>query len=322
MRPCAVDGDVDHGAVGLVAGPVLQAPAVRVAEDTVFAVGRWLAERHGQMEAAHAATAIGSGQLGGDDRAPVTAACAIALVPNAIHQPSEGGRNTSRSPTRRDCRSGEPIARYRRRHDVERVGGVATVSDRIDQWPDDLDELEDRSRPTVDEQKWKCMGVRRSGMEKVDRLTLDVGPILIEGVDDRFLGAPVERRSPVLAQLAEVRAAYTEIPPVLTERVEVPSPPEPVAEIDQGLFGHGDSEGRGEVHSELFQILRDQVLRARERWAARAPWTSKPAKAAVHAASATANVILGAHSSASSSTTVRILNVDTPYMPKGKTNAQ
>lgn len=65
-----------------------------------------------------------------------------------------------------------------------------------------------------------------------------------------------------------------------------------------------------------------QVLRALERSAARAPWTSMPAKAAIHAANATASVTFGTHPRSSSSTTARMLNVATLYMPRGKTNAQ
>src|SRR4249919_837078 len=134
-------------------GPVIQSPTVGIAEDVVRAVGRWLPEGHREMKPTEVPTSVGSGQLGGDDRAPVAAPCPVALVAEAIHQLDERGSDASWSPTRHDCWSGKPVAGYRRRHNVERIGRVATVSRRIDQWLDHLDKFEDRARPAMNEQK-------------------------------------------------------------------------------------------------------------------------------------------------------------------------
>lgn len=92
------------------------------------------------------------------------------------------------------------------------------------------------------------------------------------------------------------------------------------------IAGGGSAGVRACNCSERLSGWRRQTLRRTIQWSARraalAPWTSMPAKAAVHAMSATASVIFGTHSRASRFTTVRILNVATPYMPRGKTNAQ
>ena len=42
----------------------------------------------------------------------------------------------------------EPVAGQRRHHHVERIGGVAPVGGRVDERPDHLEELDDRSRAT------------------------------------------------------------------------------------------------------------------------------------------------------------------------------
>ena len=89
--PGAVDRHVHDGAVGLVRRPVRQALAVGFAEDLLAVGVRWrLTERHRQMQPAQVPPLVGSGQLGGDDRAPVAAARPVALVAEALHQLGEG----------------------------------------------------------------------------------------------------------------------------------------------------------------------------------------------------------------------------------------
>src|SRR4029077_13479692 len=104
-------------------------------------------------QAAEAPTAVGPRQRGGDDRSPVTARRPVAPVAEALHELGEGRADPDGAPPRVRGRTGETVARYRRCDHVERVRRVATVGGWIRQRPDDLDELEDRPRPTVDEQE-------------------------------------------------------------------------------------------------------------------------------------------------------------------------
>src|SRR5437660_10547226 len=90
---------------------------------------------------------VDEAELDGDDRAPVSALRAVAVVAEMGHELRERIRDPPGVPTRLVGRPGKRVAGNRRAHDVERVGGVPAVRTRIRQGADDLDELDDRTGP-------------------------------------------------------------------------------------------------------------------------------------------------------------------------------
>ena len=87
-------------------------------------------------------------------------------------------------------------------------------------------------------------------MNEMDRLTVDVSLELIERVEGRFLGPPIEPRPPVLAQLLQVRPAHPVPPLTPLELVDEARPFESLAEVDEGLLGHSDPVRRAQLHSD------------------------------------------------------------------------
>ena len=64
--------------------------------------------------------------------------------------------------------AGEPIAGDRRDHDVERVLCAAAVGRRVGERADDVQQLDDRAGPAVDEDQRQRVLVRRADVDEVD----------------------------------------------------------------------------------------------------------------------------------------------------------
>ena len=105
-------------------------------------------------------------------------------------------------PSRGTRRLGEPVARQRRGDHMEGVAGPATVGLGVGQPGDDVEELDHRARPAVDEQQGQGIGVGRPGVHEMDRLAVDGGPVVLEAVQAGLLCPPVVGVAPVLDQLA------------------------------------------------------------------------------------------------------------------------
>ena len=146
---------------------------------------------------------------------------------------------------------------------MEGVSRVTPMRYWVTERPDHLYELEDRARPTVNEQQRKGDGVGRTGMDEMDRLTIDFRPKLIEAVQDRFLGAPIERRPPVLTQLTQVGTTHPVGPvAVLIEVVDVARPVESLSKVDKRLVGNRQRERGADLHHDLLTRERPKVDRA------------------------------------------------------------
>jgi hypothetical protein len=65
-------------------------------------------------------------------------------------------------------------------------------------------ELEHRARPPVREQQRRCIGHRRSDVQEVDPLAVDLRRVLGKSVQPGFGLAPVEAISPVVGEPAQV----------------------------------------------------------------------------------------------------------------------
>ena len=134
--------------------------------------------------------------------APQSPPCAIPLVAELGHQ--------RRSPRRRaGCPN--PVGawarttriRASRAHDGERAGRAATVRRRVGERPEDVEELDDRpGHPCVTTNGSAPM--RRSSVDEVQVLTVDLGLELRPLVETRFGCAPVELVLPVRAELLEI----------------------------------------------------------------------------------------------------------------------
>jgi hypothetical protein len=85
---------------------------------------------------------------------------------------------------------------------VKRVSGPASVDLRVGESGDDVEELDDGARPAVGDEQGKGVRVSGSGVDEVDRLSLDPGAEVRKLVQPRLLRAPVEGVAPVLDQLA------------------------------------------------------------------------------------------------------------------------
>ncbi len=90
---------------------------------------------------------------------PVAALGAVVRVVESAHELDERPGDALHVPAPRAGWFGEPVARERGRHHVEGVAGVAAVGLGIDQSRDDVEELDDRTGPAVDEEQRKRIRV-------------------------------------------------------------------------------------------------------------------------------------------------------------------
>ena len=85
----------------------------------------------------------------GDDRAPVAALRGELLVAEAPHQRDPGAGDALGAPAGRGRLAGEAVAGHRRDHQMEGVRGAAAMGGRVGQRSDDLELLDDRTRPAM-----------------------------------------------------------------------------------------------------------------------------------------------------------------------------
>src|SRR5215470_13833648 len=82
-------------------------------------------------------------------RAPVSALRDVAGIAEALHQFGPGARDAVRVPASTGWPAGEAIARQGRDDDVERIPGAASVRSWIRKRINDLELLDDGSRPAM-----------------------------------------------------------------------------------------------------------------------------------------------------------------------------
>jgi hypothetical protein len=102
---------------------------------------------------------VGERDLRRDHPAPIAALRAVARVAQPGHELDECVRDATGVPSALVGRTRERVARDRRAHDVERVLWVAAVRARIGEWADDVEELDNRSRPTVRDDQRERVGL-------------------------------------------------------------------------------------------------------------------------------------------------------------------
>src|SRR5262249_53182473 len=127
----------------------------------------------------------------GDGRAPVATLGDVASVPEALHQFRPGSGDVVRVPTGARRLAGEAVARQGRDHDVERVLGAPSVSGWIRERTDDLELLDDGSRPTVRDDHRKRILVTRTDVYEVNVDSVYRCHELRQGVELRLRLSPV-----------------------------------------------------------------------------------------------------------------------------------
>ncbi len=167
------------------------------------------------------------GHVRGDGRADVTALEPIAVIAQRVHQFGEGGGGAPAVPAAlaRRCGPGEP--RDRRRDDVERVPAVG----RLGQHRNGVEELVERTRPAVDQHEGQSVGARRTRVDEVDGLPVDLGHGVLERVEALFLLPPVEPVAPPIEK-PQVRGLLDPLlPPDVLDPVGQARLGEPVVQV-------------------------------------------------------------------------------------------
>ena len=153
----------------------------------------------------------------------------------------------------------EPVARQRRADDVEGVGGVAAVRDRIGQRTDHVEELDVGTGPAVRDHQRHRVGFGRAGVHEVDVEVVDPGRELrprvhaLLGRSEVVLVAPVGREvlhererdalRPVVDGLGFGPARVPQARPQVVDRVGVERHPE----RDEIGVGHQTTPSRRKV---------------------------------------------------------------------------
>ena len=118
-------------------------------------LGRIAGREREQVQDVESEEAFGlhEAELARDHRAAVAAVRAVRLVPEHAHQLVEQLRHAPHRPPAAIERHAVAEARDRWHHDRERVGGVATMRDRVGQWADHVEVVDERARVGVQEQQ-------------------------------------------------------------------------------------------------------------------------------------------------------------------------
>ena len=154
------------------------------------------------MDAEQARRLLDRHQLG-DGIAPVTTLSDIFRVPEALHEHGPGLGDARRVPTRLRRLAREAVARERRDDDVEGVLGASAVCGWVGQRLDDLQLLDDRTRPTVGDDDRQCVFVLGLHVDEVDVQSVDLRDELRIRVELRFDLAPVIVLGPVVGELLD-----------------------------------------------------------------------------------------------------------------------
>lgn len=93
-------------------------------------------------------------QLSRYRRTEIAPVCGVAVVAETPHQLGPCRGDALHRP-RIDGGTGKPEPRDSRHDDIEGVGRLAAVGDRVDQRADDVEKLNDRSGPAMSEQQGK-----------------------------------------------------------------------------------------------------------------------------------------------------------------------
>ena len=198
-------------------------------------------------------------QLAGDERAPVAALRAVALVAqHAAHERVPEVRRAPEVDAGHGQRRGEAEARQRGHDHVEGVGGIAAVGRGVAEGADHVAQVPEGPRPAVREDERDRVRPPPAHVDEVDGRALDLDAEVGQAVHLRLVRAPVVTLEPVFGELTQVGAVHAVGPAVVGEvgrPVDALQPPAQVGQLrvgdgdGEGLGVHRDSSGGGSAHS-------------------------------------------------------------------------
>ena len=144
----------------------------------------------------------------GDLGAPVAALSDVPGVAEPPHQGDPRIGDANRSPAGRGRLARVAVPGHRRHDHVERVRGIAAVRGRIAERPEDVEHLEDRTRPAVRDDQRQRVRVRRLDLDEVDVDPVDLGDELRHRVQSLLDPSEVVVAGPVARQLLDGRQRH------------------------------------------------------------------------------------------------------------------
>jgi hypothetical protein len=178
------------------------------------------------------------GHVGGDDRPPVPALDAVALVAEPVGDLSEGSGDPPRVPARLRRRAGEPVAGQRRHHQVERVGRVGRIGQRVDH----VEKLDHGTRPAVGQEQRDGRLVAGPNMQEVDPLAIDRRDELPVAVEAGLVESPVVIVEPVADDLPQTVQGHALLPADAFDVVREPRPSQTLGQVGQHVLRYVDHE--------------------------------------------------------------------------------
>lgn len=114
---------------------------------------------------------------------------------------------------------------------------------RVGEKREHLQLFEERARPPVGQHDRQGVGAVAPDVNEVDAQPADLGLIVRQRVQPRFLGVPVEPRAPVLCQLADVVEVGPVVPAGAVDRVRPPGSREPITQVVEDVVFDMDGIG-------------------------------------------------------------------------------
>ena len=143
-----------------------------------------------------------------DGRAPVAALRHEPGVSEALHQHDPGTGGAGRIPPGGGRLGGEPVARQRGNHQMERVRRARAVRGGIGERLDDLQLLDDRAGPPVRDDQRQRVLVLGADVDEMNVEPVDLGHEVRQGVQLRLALAPVVVCPPVARELLHHRERH------------------------------------------------------------------------------------------------------------------
>ena len=183
----------------------------------------------------------------GHVRAPVASGGGEAVVTQLTHECGEHRRHHARSHAASARDVGEAVARERRHHDVERVGGVVAERTRVGQTGDDVLVLVVRARPAVAQHEGERRRSDTGLVHEVQSELREPGRVdrraeLRERVELALARPPVEPVGPVLDELLQEAERCAVVPARVVDLVGPAGACDRRVQVVEVGVGHCDAE--------------------------------------------------------------------------------
>ncbi len=125
---------------------------------------------------------------------------------------------------------------------MKRLRGIEAVGAGIAQRSDDVEKLDHRTGPAVQQDQWPRVRLGRFDVQEVHRLTVDLGAELRVGIQLGLLGAPVEVVGPVVGKSFQVVHGHATLPGRPRQLLGPAGGGQPGLQLGQVGVGYRDSE--------------------------------------------------------------------------------